>query len=71
MGDTQFSFTVGFVIRKHIREMLEGEVFGGRAIRWRERKRWLESAFDVRGKQGDVDAVNSRIQCYMELLGKA
>lgn len=70
-NEYEFSFIVGVLIRKHLRQMLESERFSGRDIRWIENKGWIGSTFRVRGNAADAKAIESRIDAYMKILDAA
>ena len=70
MADIKFRITVGRLLCKHLRDMLESEVFEGRKIRWREGKGWIEREFSVIGDAADINAVAERIDYWVKAMGK-
>lgn len=67
--EARFNFTAGRLICRHVREMLEDEVFSGRPIRWREGRGWIERQFTVVGPISHVEQVRERMFHWLRGMG--
>ncbi len=55
-GDTEFSFTAGALLRRHIRHQLKrAEMYGAE---WFETKGFLESSFTVRAPKSIANSIH-------------
>jgi hypothetical protein len=67
--EAQVDVVVGRLLCSHMRDLLESEVFGGRPIRWREGRGWLERVFTICGPSAHVNQVAQRIQAWFDAMG--
>ena len=70
-GYTAAHFTVnaGRLYWKHLREMLDSEIWHGSQIQYREDKGFLSKNFHIKGQPADVNRIQRRITNWLANAG--
>ena len=63
-------FEAGILLCRHVREMLESEIFCGRKIKYLEGRGWISRIFTITGEKSDVEAVYERLSFWKQGLGE-
>lgn len=64
-----FSIDLGRIYWKHLREMLDSEIWTGTDIEYREGSGILSKVFHIKGSPADVHRVKNRIQEWVKNHG--
>lgn len=68
---SSFSISVGRLLCKDMRSILESEQFAGRKINWLESKGWFDRLFTVTGEAQDVWKTAERITAWARNVNAA
>ena len=70
MPELSFRVIVGRLLCSQFRDILEGEIFRGKKIRWREGRGWIDREFSVIGEVEDVKNLAERINLWAKAMNQ-